>query len=70
MDILHIFRIVPRYKYDAHTALNEMLERLSRNRSSIGVNVGTDDYEEQGNITTNTSKIYSVLQLFILLGLK
>lgn len=41
---------MPRYKYDAHSALNEMLERLSRNRSSIGANANSDDYEEQGNI--------------------
>ena len=45
-----IFRIVPRYKYDAHCTLNEMLERLSRNRSSIGANTNADDYEEQGMV--------------------
>lgn len=42
-----IFRILPRYKYDAHNTLNEMLERLSRQRSSIGLGVGNEE-EEQG----------------------
>jgi Inositol 1,4,5-trisphosphate/ryanodine receptor/MIR domain len=30
-----VFKIVPKYKYDAHHALNEALDRLNRDRSSI-----------------------------------
>jgi hypothetical protein len=31
-----VFRICPRNKYDAHTALNDQLDAVSRTRASIG----------------------------------
>lgn len=38
-----VFTVVPRYKYDAQTALNEALERWSRSKESIGRGDGEEE---------------------------
>eukprot|EP01095_Lingulamoeba_sp_RSL-Kostka_P003958 TRINITY_DN15076_c0_g1_i1.p1 TRINITY_DN15076_c0_g1~~TRINITY_DN15076_c0_g1_i1.p1 ORF type:complete len:171 (+),score=45.97 TRINITY_DN15076_c0_g1_i1:248-760(+) len=40
-----VYTIVPRYKYDAHNALNESLERWSRDRESIGKGLDPEEQE-------------------------
>ena len=38
-----VFTIVPRYKYDAHTAFTETLDRFSRTRDSVGRGDGREE---------------------------
>ena len=36
-----MFTVYPKFKYDAHSALNERLERLNRTKASIGIKKGS-----------------------------
>ena len=38
-----VFTVVPRFKYDAHTAFSEALDRWNRSRDSIGKGEGTEE---------------------------